>query len=270
MKRFITKRNNKHKLILIFFIIIFILFIYFSLKKLNNSYNNYINFLLSSFSDNNKKIMISKNFNYLLSNYTFKEETTTKIKDYYTVYLYNTYDNEKYSDNTSIIETSNMLSNNLNKLGIKSIIEDKKVSDYLNFSKKEYDISREFLKENMNNNHFDLSIDIQRDSLSDTSVTINNKQYAKILFVLGLDNPNYLENKEILIKMNDYLNTNYPGLSKGILEKQDDKVNNIYNQDLGKNVILTLIGGVENDYEEVNNSTEIMALMIYNFLGDQK
>ena len=122
----------------------------------------------------------------------------------------------------------------------------------------------------MNNNNFDLLIDIQRDSLSDTSVTINNKQYAKILFVLGLDNPNYLENKEILIKMNDYLNTNYPGLSKGILEKQDDKVNNIYNQDLGKNIILTLIGGVDNTYEEVNNSTEIMALMIYNFLGDQK
>ena len=41
-----------------------------------------------------------------------------------------------------------------------------------------------------------------------------------------------------------------------------------YNQDLSQNVLLIEIGGIENNREEINNSTEILSLMIYHILGD--
>ena len=88
------------------------------------------------------------------------------------------------------------------------------------------------------------------------------------MFVLGLDNPYYEENKKVMMKMNKYLEENYPGLSKGILEKSGEGVDGVYNQDISSNVLLIEIGGIENNMEEVNNSTEIIALMFYNLLGE--
>ena len=68
--------------------------------------------------------------------------------------------------------------------------------------------------------------------------------------------------------MNDYLNKNYPGISKGIYEKKGSGVDGVYNQDLADNVILIEIGGIKNNINEINNSTEIISLMLYHMLGD--
>ena len=157
----------------------------------------------------------------------------------------------------------------LEKLGISVIQEENKVSDFLSLGLSSYDISRSFVQ-NIMEKESDIKyyIDIHRDSVNDTKVTINNKPYAKILFVLGLDNPYYIKNKTILLQMNEYLNTNYPGISKGIYEKRGVGVDGKYNQDLSSNVLLIEIGGVNNNIEEVNNSTEIISLMIYHMLGD--
>ena len=113
-------------------------------------------------------------------------------------------------------------------------------------------------------------IDVHRDSVKNTTIEIKNKKYAKIMFVLGLENDKYLENKIVMQKMNDYLNSNYPGISRGIYEKKGKDVNGIYNQDYSRNVLLMEVGGIENTIDEVNNSTEIIALMLYTMLGDNK
>ena len=113
-------------------------------------------------------------------------------------------------------------------------------------------------------------VDIHRDSVKNTTIEINNKKYAKIMFVLGLENENYLENKKVMEKMNNYLNIHYPGISRGIYEKKGIDVNGVYNQDYNKNILLIEVGGIENNIEEVNNSTEIIALMLYTMLGDSK
>ena len=84
------------------------------------------------------------------------------------------------------------------------------------------------------------------------------------MFLLGLENNNYLENKKILEKLNNYLEINYPGLSRGIYEKKGKGVNGIYNQDYSKNVILIEVGGVDNTILEVSNSIKVIASMIYN------
>ena len=268
MKKFKTKKHCNYRLILFFVIILFfIIFIYLSFQKLSKNYDNFISYLLKDLNKDRYQISIVKNLDYLLNNYSFKEEN--KVLKNNIIYLYNTHNDENYIDDSNVFDACISFQKNLNKVGIKSIVEDKKVSDYLILGKKEYDISREFIKEKINQD-FLYYIDIHRDSVGDTKITLNNKTYAKILFVLGLDNPNYLQNKELLLKMDKYLNENYPGLSRGILEKGGKGVDGVYNQDLKRNVLLFEIGGVENNLEEVNNSTEILSLMIYNLLGDDR
>ena len=88
------------------------------------------------------------------------------------------------------------------------------------------------------------------------------------MFVLGLENKNYKENKNLISKMNEYLNKFYPGLSRGIYEKSGKGVNGVYNQDFHKNVMLIEIGGVDSNLNSVFNSTEIIARALYDVIGD--
>ena len=100
-------------------------------------------------------------------------------------------------------------------------------------------------------------IDIHRDSLQKekTTITIEDKNYAKTLFIVGLENPNYQENLLFTTKINDCLNVKYPKLSKGIYKKQGAGVNGIYNQDFSPYTILIEVGGYENTTTEVMNTT---------------
>ena len=276
MKKFKVKRNKNKKIIFIIFIVVFfILFIWISFYKLDRNYNNYITFLLdnTNFGNNDKKFLsiLTNNLDILLNKYEFikKDELVINNIDK-KIYIYNTHNNELYSDNTSVLDVSNMFYNNLKKIGIDAIMEEKMVSDYLHTGIDSYDISRNFIEDIKEKENINYYIDIHRDSVNNTTIEINNKKYAKILFVLGLENPNYEENKIIISKMNNYLNENYPGISKGIYEKKGNNVNGVYNQDIDKNVLLIEVGGIENNYEEVRNSTEIIALMLYHMLGDNK
>ena len=272
MKKFKTKRHvKKNIIILIGFIIFLFIFIWISFQRLNHSHKKLIQYMLNNTSFYEDKKLLTFKLDYLLNNYYFYEEKKESKNNIPQIYLYNTHEKEKYIDNKSVYDASLLLQNNLKRLGINTLVEDKKVSDYLHTGMKNYDISREFIKK-IKKEYPDVCyyIDIHRDSVKNTKITINNKDYAQIMFVLGLDNPNYQSNKDILVKMNDYLNNNYPGISKGIYEKSGSSVNGIYNQDLDKHVLLIEIGGIENNTLEVNNSTEIIALMLYHMLGDNE
>ena len=85
-------------------------------------------------------------------------------------------------------------------------------------------------------------------------ITIDNKDYAKVLFLIGLENKNYEENLMFTEKINNKLNEYYKGLSKGILKKGGEGVNGVYNQDFNNRTILIEIGGYENTPTEVLNS----------------
>lgn len=253
---------------------------------LGKSYNWSINFLTYKFNnDNFQNYKIDFVTIYLKSyskkNYfTEKETKTTKVANFVyedtqpTVYIYSTHSNEEYSYQKnnlySIIPNvktaSYILKEELNNLGINVLIEEKNTIDILNSRNlpysSAYKISRELL-ENAKNNNQDLKyfLDIHRDSVKKniTTVTIDNLNYARIMFVLGLENPNYKENKEVMTIINDYLNTNYVGLSRGIYEKQGSGVDGLYNQDFNKNTLLIEIGGIENTIEEVSNSVKVLA-----------
>lgn len=262
--KFKSEHNNIYHIIII--ILLFIVFVVLSFTKLNKSNSKLISLML----DNNISLnLITSNLDNLILNYSFQEKNEIYLQNSKKIYLYNTHNLENYNDGTSIYEATTLLKNNLNKLGMDVILEDKKTSELLHTGLSYYDISRSFLIDVMNmDKTINYYIDIHRDSVSNTTITINNKPYAKIMFVLGLENNNYEKNKIIISKMNDYLNTNYLGISRGIYEKKGNGVDGIYNQDLSDKVLLIEIGGVENTYQEINNSTEIISLLLYHMIGD--
>ena len=113
-------------------------------------------------------------------------------------------------------------------------------------------------------------IDLHRDSVNKkiSTVEINGKSYARILFVLGLENINYSENKKVMEFMENFLNTNYYGISRGIFEREGPGVNGVYNQDFSTNCVLIEVGGEYNTTEEVANTIEVIAEMINAYIGE--
>lgn len=66
--------------------------------------------------------------------------------------------------------------------------------------------------------------------------------------------------------INNLFNKYYPGLSRGIYKKQGAGVNGVYNQDISSNTILIEIGGVDNNIDEVLNTTEAVANVLYYYI----
>lgn len=171
--------------------------------------------------------------------------------------------------------TNYIIKEELEKSGLDVIIENSKTSDILdknNWSYSySYKASRIFLNEIVKTyptlNYF---IDLHRDSIPKTlsTVKIGDKSYAKILFLIGLENKNHSDNEIITNAINNYLNANYEGISRGIYYKEGKGVNGVYNQDFHKNTILIEIGGEENTLEEVYNTCYVIAEALINYIGD--
>ncbi len=102
-------------------------------------------------------------------------------------------------------------------------------------------------------------IDVHRDSQprSITAVTVRGKPYARILMVVGTDNPKWVQNNEFARKILSKLEEEYPGVSRGILFESA-----VYNQKHSPFAILVECGGVDNTMEECRNSVEALAWAI--------
>lgn len=126
-----------------------------------------------------------------------------------------------------------------------------------------YNISREVVQEAMvTNKDLMYFIDIHRDSArrETTTTTINGETYAKLFFVLGKSQPNYEQNEQFAIELNNRIKEKYPNLTRGIVRKaRDGRNNGIYNQDLSPNSIIIEIGGPENTLDEMYRTVEILA-----------
>ena len=135
-----------------------------------------------------------------------------------------------------------------------------------------YKASRIFILDKKNKyNTLKYFIDIHRDSVNKnvTSVNINGKDYARILFVIGLEHDNYKDNLKLSEDLNNLFNKYYKGLSRGIYKKEGPGVDGIYNQDISPNSILIEVGGVDNNIDEVLNTTEAISNILYYYIkGD--
>ena len=238
--------------------------------------NNYISFNNTS-SDDNKDINTIPATNYVKDPYK-KNDITNPI-----VYLYNTHQTEEYATNNlesynvkpTVMMTSYILREKLNNNGISTIVEENNVTEFLRTNNWNYASSYKVTKLLMNdayskNNTLEYFIDLHRDSVkkSISTVSINNKSYARILFIVGLENKNYGPNLEMTNKLNDKFNEKYPGLSRGIYKKKGAGVNGVYNQDFNPNTILIEVGGQDNTIDEVFNTCEAISTVLTEYIKE--
>lgn len=295
-KRFKTKKEKRIKHTNIIIIIIVIIISIYStynilyhryLSKLSNI--EIINHIISK-SKNNlyQGSLIDKYLNptNIITNYfKLSEKETIKVNNQINkeplVYIYNTHETESYQDKylelynikPTVKTMSLILQDYLNNYQIPSIVENKSITDILrknNWSYKySYKASRLVIEETIKNTpSLKLIIDLHRDSsnLNKTLLEVNDKKYAKILFVVGKEHKKYESNYNLSNQLKYLLEEEIPGITRGITLKEGAGVNGIYNQDISNNIILVELGGQYNEIEELNNTLEILSKVILKYL----
>jgi stage II sporulation protein P len=215
---------------------------------------------------------------------------TTKGKK--VVFLYNTHDRESFlpelpvnythndpnramSTQVNVTNITRRVAQTLEKNGLGAeystvdytgILEKKNLSYTLSYAE-----SLKTLKDVLaHNRDLHYLIDIHRDSLrrSSTTATINGKTYARVNFVMGMQNKNWELNEKLALKINDRIEKKYPGISKGIFGKNRGDAE--YNQSVSPNVILIEVGGVDNTMEECYRTADAIADAVASVYADDE
>lgn len=254
---------------------------FISLISKNSSYANIYKIneknIFSKIFKDVLKIDIKEPINMLKEKFIFKGKETEVINEVSNplVYIYNTHQKEEY-DGTyfkgynitpGVLMASYILQNKLKEYGIESLVEETDIYNHMSiygftnpYSSSEKIVAG-VLKKYPN---LKLIIDLHRDSpeYKYTVADIDRTKYAKIMFVQGTNYKDYKENRKVVEKLESTIESKYPGLSKGILDKTDD-----FNQYLNNNMILIEIGGYQNNMEEVTNSINAFSYAIEEYLN---
>ncbi|MBR3230351.1 MAG: stage II sporulation protein P [Bacilli bacterium] len=207
---------------------------------------------------------------------------TSKVEKEPEIYIYNTHQGEtyegkgleEYNISPGVMMASYLLQKKLLENSVKSIVMEENLIEYMNLNNmnhaKSYLASRKFLEETLKNNkNLKLIIDIHRDSLpkEKSTVIINNKPCAKILFVIGEEYDTYKENLNITNILNEKIKEKYPELTRGIITKGGKGNNGVYNQDLNSNITLMELGADKNTIEEVSNTINLIGPIIGEYIN---
>ena len=302
-KRFKSRKklNNLKKIIYLIFILIgfFLSYLYFYYKVRNMiSSEDYLNYLLKV--GFNKQIDSSYIKSSLLSNITFdntsvtenNNDDTSQITDKSNtkevlnstkpiIYIYSTHDTEGYASSyfniynikPDVKIASYYLQEKLSDLGLNTIVEKRMIKDALNKNnwvyKDSYKASRIYLENTyQNNTSLKYFIDLHRDSVSKNISTceIDNKKYARILFVIGTSNKTYEQNEAVAKKIDEISDSLYPCLSRGIFKRNINGWDKAYNQDISENVMLIEIGAKENTMDEVLNTVDALSIVLEKYI----
>lgn len=275
------KKRKKKKsiyLIFLFLLTIYLTYNYLDTKTINIEQKELVKYILNKDKTSylvNKlsTLFIPKN---LLKKTYYTNEKKKKLEKELTItkepiiYIYNSHQTEEYMPTSFVeysvrptVEMNNyILEEKFEKEGFTTYVEEERIKEILNKNNWNYAgsyLASRTLLEKRKQEYPSLKyfIDVHRDSLpkSRTTVTINEKDYATILFIVGLENKNYQKNLSFTEKINNKLNEKYPNLSKGIYKKEGEGVNGVYNQDFSPRTILVEMGGPENSIEEVLNTS---------------
>ena len=278
------------------FIVIVLLVVYISFNYLydkvtkNISEVEVINILLNNKTDEFEKIFSENGLNFIV-NYTLglnlednkpkkivnekvdvptiKEEPENNNEPL--IYIYNTHQTEEYkSVNTNsynitptVMHASFILQNKLKELGINSIVEKNSIKEILDINswnyRNSYKASKMLASDALEKNpSIKYVIDLHRDSVPENvgRTTINDKNYARMMIVLGTSHEGYPNNLNMANRINDYLKAFNENITRGLDIKNNS---GIFNQDLSPNAILIEVGGQYNDISSVSNSLEVLA-----------
>ena len=304
MRKFRTKsKNNNYIIYLGLFIISVSLSINYLIRENLITNDTFLDYLLTdtlkvskSSSDVDFLFKYALNTELDKSNLVLKELENDLIKEDVTdnyelpkdilpsepiVYIYNTHQSEKYKSNylesyniaSTVLLASKILKEYLEDLGIKVIVEEQDITKLihsLNYSYgKSYTVSRMLLEE-AKKKHDSLTyfIDLHRDSsvYEKTTAVIDGENYAKLLFVVGLDHDNYEPNLALVEDLSAIIKKYNENLYRGIMKKSGKGVNGIYNQDFSPKAFLVEVGGQYNTIEEVNNTLKIFSQVLYEYI----
>lgn len=258
-------------------------------NSMNSNYFNIVKYI--------KKIDFNP-LSFWENNYTFKEVINKKEENIIVVdkeeniieddkpiiYIYNTHQKEKYATSkndsynidSTVLHASFILQEKLKEYNISSIVEKEDISNLLRINgwnyASSYLITEMLLKEAVDDYPtLKVFVDLHRDSVSKSISTavIDNKSYARVMFVVGMSHSNYKDNLSNANFINSYINTNYPGLSRGVYKKDTSMGNGVYNQHLNSNCFLIEVGGEKNTIEEVTNTISVIAEVINMYLGEK-
>lgn len=302
MKKFKTKKKIKIIKLLIFFLIVlfsYILTYNYLLNKNIIEPEKYIKLLLNNGLNNqlrkkernnsfsfNPISLVEYNMSFTSNPKRSEEETTKYIENVNNnmkeplIYIYNSHDTEEYKIDYkyeySIIPNiklaSYILQEKLENLGINSIVETNSIKSILNENnwlyRDSYRASRILLDKQKDNKSLQYFIDLHRDSAKSdkTYLEYENKTYARMMFVVGLEHENYEPNLDLATKLSEKINNIIPNLSRGVLRKEGLGVNGVYNQDFSPNCMLIEIGGVDNNIQEVSNTIHILGEVLYSYI----
>ena len=245
----------------------------------NINLNNPVTILRTSFySQNDNELIYNDDYDKSekKTTYVINPNPNTSLKP--KVYIYNSHQLENYRVTDDGIKPNVLMAaynfkDKLESINIPTIVEETNMTDFMNSNnwqhKDSYVASRYLIKNTLDKyNDIDLLIDLHRDSITynNSVITINNKKYAKVLFVVGTEYSTYNKNLELANKFNNLINSKYPYLSRGVITKSGAYVNGVYNQDLSPNMLLIECGGYENTMDEVNNTIDVLAEIIKLYL----
>ncbi|TKC18850.1 stage II sporulation protein P [Robertmurraya kyonggiensis] len=198
------------------------------------------------------------------------------------IYIYHTHNQESFNSVTKTVDANGAfhpstnitlvgekLSQALNNKSIITLHEKRDVMKELGEKglsyEESYAVSREFLQSTLEENpSIKMIFDIHRDSQPRdvTTATINGDDYAKISFIVSKTSERYIENLKFALAIHTLMEEEYPGLSRGVIEKSAAENQNTYNQDLRNESLLMEIGGVDNTLEEEYRAIDILADVI--------
>ncbi len=286
-KHFKSKKKLRHDILIKYLLIIVLFYVIIRLCLMlvlkspvlkltfkHNKLESYKEYIVSSTLNNPQ---------YMLTFYQKQNETiddailaTYIVNDKPLVYIYNTHQKEAYNNGKTVLDASYLMKQELNKYNIDTIVEESDITEFMKVNNLSYNYSyyasKFYVKDTLSKNKLDLIIDLHRDAVSKnvSTVQIENKKYAKVLFVIGGENKNYKKNYSLAQKLNNLIAAKYPTLTRGIVVKTGNNVNGIYNQDLADNIILLEVGGHNNSFDEVNNTIIVIAQIIGDYINEKR
>ena len=193
------------------------------------------------------------------------------------IMLYHTHTTEAYSSNEYIeTETNKTFNENFNVISVGEKLKEqlikkgfkvnhiKKYND-INGVEKAYQNSLETLNNSIATTDR-IIFDIHRDSgtIVNDDFEIDSKKCAKLRFVIGLENENWINNLKWAIELQRKSYEMYPGLFEPILIL-DGK----YNQEISDFATLLEVGTDENTIDEAKNSMEFFSNVLYEYLNNE-
>ena len=115
-------------------------------------------------------------------------------------------------------------------------------------------------------------IDIHRDDQRKnvTTTEINGQKYAKLYFIVGVENKNYRKNLALAKDLNSEIMKFNKGLTRGIFSKNYKQGNGVYNQDLSPHSILIEVGGVDNTLPELYRTIDLLSDILSKYYWDHQ